>query len=190
MLSIDISEASKDSAMNMDAIKAFLPDSYTVYSNYYPLYNSIMSEYVEAIESILDKENESLDSMFVEAFEKVRSASAYLVASDTALVDAIRSERRDDFDFYLQNALLQSEALSDAFIPSYTAFYSIKAAYERLSAVGYSISLPSPSPIDVSSLSSFYIDSYFDRLAEYEKKIKNQRVDSSDGSVYSIFWEE
>lgn len=190
MLSCDITDASENSAINTDAIKAFLPDSYTIYSSYFPLYKSIMTEYIQAIEIVLDETNENLDSMFMDAFEEIKSISPSLVTSDTALVDVIRSRKRDVFASYLGDVLHQSKALSDAFVPSYEAFNSIKKAYERLSSVGYSLSLPSPSPVDVHALALFYTDSYFARLAEFEKEIKNQRVDSSGVSVYSIFWEE
>ena len=188
MLSEDISDESASSAMDEDAVSSFLPDSYRIYSEYVPLYEPIKDAYAASVISVLGDANEVLDSLFVSYADSMKARASSVISSDTALVDMVRAEHRDVFVSCLSAFLEGSSALADAFGLSYSAFSSVKKAYDRLEEVGFSLSLPIPEPVDAAALSQQYVDAYFLRLSGYERLIKNQRLDSEKDSVYSVFW--
>lgn len=187
-LSRDISAESEKSAMNKSDVEMLLPESYCKYKDYVPLYTPIKDAYISAIVSVLDDLNESLDEMFEAYSDVVKKGSDNLIDSDTALSDIIKSEYKSSFVSCLRNALNESVALNTAFIQSYNAFDSVRKAYGRLSEIGYAINLPEPDSIDAAVLAEKYIEAYFNRLAGFERLIKNQRFDSTNYSVYSVFW--
>ncbi len=189
-LSEDIAIYSEYSALDKEDIEYFLPISYTVYKSYSPVYSEIENRYIENILAILEKKNEDLDSLFTAYANELFASSAMLIESDTALVDRIRIDHFNDFVSYLKSYLEESAELKEAFSLSFSSFSSIKSAYLRLKDIGEEIVLPTPESVNITKLSNAYITSYFSRLSKYERQIKNTRIDYSDDSAYSIFWEE
>ncbi len=189
-LSEDISIYSEYSALDGEDIEYFLPSSYIIYKDYSPVYSEIKNKYIENILAILEKKNEDLDNLFLSYAGELLSSASVLIDSDTALVDRVRVDHFNDFYSYLRSYMENSEELKAAFNVSYNSFSAIRDAYARLKDIGQEVSLPIPESISIAKLSNSYITAYLARLSKYERQIKNTRIDYSDDSAYSIFWEE
>ena len=179
---------SSESISGEDVV-SILPRSFTDYSEYVPLYDSMAGSYGERVAEVISPLIPLAYPLIEEAMADISgSYPVALISEDTAFTDEIEKAVVEDvMDLYLKALSDVAEPLDEAFQPVLDEFSSIRRAYSNLSDVGGGIFIPVPMPASRDSLALLLSSSLFSGLADAERTLKNRPLADND-SPYRVFW--
>ena len=187
-----LSSRERDSRIDTSFFEELLPESYTAYNGYCPMYQSLSSEYTSELSELLSPLLYDIYPVLVEAFYEVISSDDLdtMIESPEGLTDALQSQAaREIYSLLMEEAGSLSVELDEAFSESYEIFMSVRASYLNLASVGENVILPEPKAIGVDMLAFAVEDALFSMMAEDEVELKS-RIPESPDSLYSVFWED
>lgn len=190
LLSDCLSTVDGYASFNQSEIYNLLDDSVKAYEGYLPLYDVLMTSYIQEIQDVAESSSlwalETLSNLEMALPENL---SPYL--KEEMIMEYIEKETRFKMEPLLSSHISTIMGnTNEKWNVFATECGIIKANYDNLNQLGFVLFLPEVKPITVAQISSLVLDKLYFALESTENYLKNRPLSENDNPAYSVFWQE
>ena len=169
-------------------IRKMIPPSLLKYSEYLPLYDSLLSAYLESLRETAERASLEALSVLEKVIEiDVENPDYYM---DHPITPLIREMYEDEISAAVTGYVTDNyETEMEAYDILELECKIIKANYDNLNRLGEKIELGEPEPVDTITYTSYITERIFSTLLQCETYLRNKPLSEVDNPLYSVFWE-
>ena len=169
-------------------IRKMIPQSLLKYSEYLPLYDSLLSAYLDSLIDTADKAAQEALTVLENIIEiDIDDPEMYITSPITPL---IRERYEQDVADAVGRYVTENyETEMEAYNVLELECKIIKANYNNLNRLGENIELGEPEPVDVDLYTGYITERIFSTLLQCETYLRNKPLSEVDNPLYSVFWE-
>ena len=169
-------------------IRKMIPQSLLKYSEYLPLYDSLLSAYLDSLIDTADKAAQEALTVLENIIEiDIEDPEMYITSPITPL---IRERYEQDVADAVGRYVTENyETEMEAYNVLELECKIIKANYNNLNRLGENIELGEPEPVDVDLYTGYITERIFSTLLQCETYLRNKPLSEVDNPLYSVFWE-
>ena len=169
-------------------IRKMIPPSLLKYSEYLPLYDSLLSAYLESLIDTAYKASQEALTVLENIIElEIDNPEKYMSEPITPL---LRENYELDVDDAVRKYVTENyETEMEAYNVLELECRIIKANYNNLNRLGEDIELGEPEPVDMDLYTSYITERIFSTLQQCETYLRNKPLAEVDNPLYSVFWE-
>ena len=169
-------------------IRKMIPQSLLKYSEYLPLYDSLLSAYLDSLIDTANKAAQEALTVLENIIEiDIEDPEMYITSPITPL---IRERYEQDVADAVGRYVTENyETEMEAYNVLELECKIIKANYNNLNRLGENIELGEPEPVDVDLYTGYITERIFSTLLQCETYLRNKPLSEVDNPLYSVFWE-
>ena len=169
-------------------IRRMIPQSLLKYSEYLPLYDSLLSAYLESLTETAERASQEALSVLEGLIEIDIDNPEYYISNP--ITPLLRENYEDQVDEAVRKYVTENyETEMEAYDRLELECKIIKANYDNLNRIGENIELGEPEPVDTDLYSSYITERIFSTLLQCETYLRNKPLSEVDNPLYSVFWE-
>lgn len=169
-------------------IRKMIPPSLLKYSEYLPLYDSLLSAYLDSLIDTAYKASQEALTVLESIIEiDIEDPDVYISNPITPLLRERYGKAVDDAvrKYVTENYETEMEAYNILELECKI----IKANYNNLNRLGENIELGEPEPVDTDLYTGYITERIFSTLLQCETYLRNKPLAEVDNHLYSVFWE-
>lgn len=180
--------AKKQVGFSSQEIRPLIPVEILTYSEYLPLFDSLLQAYEDSLIRIADKAT-------LDVIDYLESA----IVLDIGLVDTyihteispyLKSTYQDQaYNIALTSIEEEKKSEQEAYDRLSLECKIIKSNYDNLQSLGEEVALPEPIPVSDAEFAGFVTEQAFLIISECERYLRNKPVTDTDNQLYNAFWE-
>ena len=169
-------------------IRKMIPSSLLKYSEYLPLYDSLLSAYLDALSETAERASQEALTELEGMIEiDLEDPDKYISSPITPL---IREKYEDKVGEAVEKYVTENyETELAAYNVLELECKIIKANYNNLNKLGENIVLGEPEPVDIDMYTDYITERIFSTLMQCETYLRNKPLSEVDNPLYSVFWE-